>query len=176
MEENSPDRTHGYRPSRNARAFFAVMGFFMLILGVWLLSMSLPDCIDKLRGGFSLTSQVVTCLMPVIGCFLVISGILSVRVYWKRILKLTTEAVEVEFFYGLRTLKFDDILGRRSRTTQFGSCTVLVPKEKRLRKLVIKEGFVVDDFYRNWIASLTDLDAADTEKRRAAGKLHFWES
>ena len=160
VQENSPDGAHVYRPSRMERKFFAVVGFFMFILGLWLFSMSLPDCFDKLSG-FSLTSQVETRLMPVIGCFLVITGFLSVRAYWKRILKLTTEAVEVEFIYGLRTLKFGDILGRRSGTTQFGGCTVLVPKQKHLKKLAIKEDFVFDDFYHNWIASLPDLDAAD---------------
>ena len=139
----------------------------MFILGLWLFSMSLPDCFDKLSG-FSLTSQVETRLMPVIGCFLVITGFLSVRAYWKRILKLTRVAVEVEFIFGLRTLKFADILGRRSGATQYGSCTVLVPKQKRLRKLVIKEDFIVDDFYRNWIASLPDLDAANKENAQGS--------
>jgi hypothetical protein len=148
----------------------------MFSMGILLFSKSLPDCIDVLKEGPFVTSRVVTCLMPVLGCFLVIGGILSVRVYWKRTLRLTTNAVQVEFMYGLKTLKFDDILGRRSRATQYGSCTVLVPKGKHLRKLVIKEGFVVDDFYRNWLALLPDLDAADKEKRRAAGKLHLWES
>jgi hypothetical protein len=176
VEQDSPNGVHIYRPSKNARTFFAVMGCFMFIMGIWLFSKSLPDCIDVLKGGPSVSSRVVTCLMPVIGCFLVISGILSVRVYWKRILTLTTNAVQVEFMYGLKTLKFDDILGRRSRATQYGRCTVLVPKGKHLRKLVIKEGFVVDDFYRDWLALLPDLDTADKENRRAAGKLHFWES
>jgi hypothetical protein len=176
MEQDSPNGLHVYRPSKNARTFFAVMGCFIGIMGIWLFSKSLPGCIEALKGGSSVTGRVVNGLMPVLGCFFVIGGILQVRVYWKRILILTTNAVQVEFIYGLKTLKFDDILGWRSRATQYGHCTVIVPKEKRLRKVVIKEGFVVDDFYRNWLALLPDLDAADKEKRRAAGKLHFWES
>ncbi|HZB87848.1 MAG TPA: hypothetical protein VE291_04240 [Terracidiphilus sp.] len=110
------------------------------------------------------------------GCFLLASGLLHIRAYWKRILVLTTDAIQVEFLFGLRTLRFDDILGRRSKATRYGSCTVLVPKEKYQPKLIVKEGYVVDDSYRSWLASIPDLDIADKEKRRSAGKLHFWES
>jgi hypothetical protein len=35
---------------------------------------------------------------------------------------------------------------------------------------------VMDDYYRDWLASLPDLDAVDKGNRRAADKLHFWES
>lgn len=159
-----------------ARRFFAIMGCLMFIGGVWLLSMSIPACIEAIRDSSSRTSQIINCLMPIIGCFLVIQGFLHVRVYWRRVLILTSDAVTVEFICGLRGMKFSEILGRRSRATQYGHETLIVPKTKGLRKLVIKEGYVVDDVYRNWLASLPDLDAADKEQRRAAGKLHFWES
>ena len=52
---------------------------------------------------------------------------------------------------------------------------MLVPKGKGQRKLVIKVGYLIDDYYRGWLSSLPDLDAFDKENRRA-GKLHFWES
>jgi hypothetical protein len=51
-----------------------------------------------------------------------------------------------------------------------------LPKQKSQRKMVIKEGYLIDDYYRGWLAALPDLDAVDKENRRAAGKLHFWES
>lgn len=174
MEQICADGTRIYRPSKRDRTFFAVLGCFTIIAGVWLESKTLPAAIDAIRQGSSRTSP--SCFLAVIGCFFVVGGILQIRVYWKRILMLTADTVKVEFIYGLRGMKFTDILGRRSRATQYGKCTVVVPKTKRLRELVIKEGFVVDDFYQNWLASLPDLDAADKEQRRAAGKLHFWES
>jgi hypothetical protein len=107
---------------------------------------------------------------------MVVQGAAIFRSCWKRVLALTPDAIAVEFLYGLRAMKFDDILGRRSQPTQYGQQTLIVPNTRQIRKLVIKEGYVVDDYYRNWLASLLDLDAADKERRRAGGKLHFWES
>lgn len=155
--------------------FFAVVGCILFMGGVWMLSMAVPDCINELRSGTKLTPRFVSCSMPLIGCFLIAMGLLQIRAYWKRVLILNADAVQVEFVYGLKTLKFNDILGRRTRATRYGHCTVIVPETKRLRKLVIKEGYDVDDFFRTWLASLTDLDAADKEKRREGGNLHFWE-
>jgi hypothetical protein len=176
MEAEGLESVHIYRPSKKARTFFAVMGCFSFVIGVWLLSQCVPDCMAALSNNSSVSSQVISSLMVILGVFLVVSGVLHVRVYWKRILVLKPEKVEVEFIYGLRSMEYDAIRGRRSRATRYGSCTVLVPKDKSRRKMVIKEGYLIDDYYRGWLSSLPDLDAFDKENRRAAGKLHFWES
>jgi hypothetical protein len=176
MEAEGLESAHIHRPSKKARTFFAVMGCFGFLAGVWLLSRCVPECLAALTNDSSVSQQVISSLMVIIGVFLVVNGALLVRVYWKRILVLKPERVEVEFMYGLRSIEYEAILGRRSRATQYGSCTVLVPKQKSQRRMVIKEGYLIDDYYRDWLASLPDLDAVDKGNRRAAGKLHFWES
>jgi hypothetical protein len=177
MEVAGFESAHIYRPSKKAIMFFAVMGCLSVVAGIWLLSRCVPDCLIALSNE-SATHQplMASSFMVVVGVFLVVSGVMQVRVYWKRILVLGPERVEVEFIYGLRSMEYAAIRGRRSRATQYGSCTVLVPKEKEQRKMMIKEGYLIDDYYRGWISSLPDLDVIDKENRRAAGKLHFWES
>lgn len=176
MEQKIPDNAHIYRPSQRARMFFAILGCLASIAGIWLLAMSIPSYVAAIREGSSRTATVMAFLMVAIGSFMLVQGIAIFRSYWKRMLVLTSDAVMVEFLYGLKSIKFADILGRRSRATQYGSCTRIVPKAKSLPKITIKEGYIVDDIFRRWLALLPDLDAADKEKRRAAGKLHFWES
>jgi hypothetical protein len=173
MEAAGLESVHIYRPSKRARTLFAVLGCLTCVAGLWILWQCLPDLSNK-----SATRQplMASSFVAVVGVFLVLNGVLQVRVYSKRILVLKPQRVEVEFMYGLRGMDYEAILGRRTRATQYGSCTVLVPKEKSQRKIVIKEGYLIDDYYRGWLASLADLDAIDKENRRAAGKLHFWES
>src|SRR5258708_2676959 len=114
--------THIYRPSKKARTFFAVMGCFSIVVGIWLLSRCIPDLLAALSNRSSGSSLVVSSLMVIVGVFLLVSGALQIRVYWKRILVLEPEKVEVEFIYGLRSIEYEAILGRRSRATQYGSC------------------------------------------------------
>jgi hypothetical protein len=159
MEQESLDGTHVYRPSKKARIFFVIVGCFQLLLSVWLLSIALPEWLKAFSSSASGSDRLAASFRIVLASFLAMSGILSIRIYWKRILRLTADTVEVEFMYGLRSLNYKTILGRRSKATQYGRCTVLVPNDKRLRKMVIKGGFIVDDFYRNWLTTIPDLDA-----------------
>ena len=175
MALGSDSGTHVYRPSNKARLFFVVLGCFQLLGGAWLLSIGLHGWLKPFDRSASGSDPLVIAFPIIIACFLVISGALSIRIYWKRILKLSVDAVEVEFLYGARSLKYSAIKGRRSKGTQYGRCTVLVPSEQHLRKMVIKEGFIVDDFYKDWLSSIPDLDLIDKAKRKADGKLHWWE-
>jgi hypothetical protein len=131
MEAEGLESVHIYRPSKMARTFFAVMGCFSFVLGVWFLSRCVPDCMAALSNNSSVSSQVISSLMVIIGIFLVVSGVLHVRVYWKRILVLKPEKVEVEFIYGLRSMEYEAIRGRRSRATRHGSCRSRTPPEHR---------------------------------------------
>ncbi|MDT7812546.1 MAG: hypothetical protein QOJ42_2462 [Acidobacteriaceae bacterium] len=135
------ESTHTYRPSKKVRTFFAVMGCFSFVVGIWPLSRCIPDLLAALSNRSSGSSLVVSSLVVIVGVIFVVSGPLQIRVYWKRILVLEPEKIEVEFIYGRRSIGFEATLGRRSRATQYGSCTVLVPKDKSQRKMVIKEGY-----------------------------------
>ncbi len=176
MEPHSPIGMRIYRPSKRSRTFIAVSGGFVFIAGIWVLATLVPSQIAQLRNDPRPAALLYCCLSAAIGGFMVLQGIALFRSYWKRVLILTADAVMVEFLYGLRALKFTQILGCRAQHTRYGRQTVIVPNARPLRKLVIKEGYIVDDFYRDWLASLADLDAADKKRRRAEGKLHFWES
>lgn len=176
MKESVPIGTRVYRPSKKSRIFFAIMGGFGFAGGVWILANLAPWSIAQFRENPRPTSLLLCCFNVAIGGFMVIQSIAILRSYWKRAIVLTSNSVTVEFLYGTRTLRFGDILGRRTQPTQYGQQTVIVPKAKQFRKLIIKDGCVVDDYYRNWLASLPDLDAIDKERRRAEGKLHFGES
>lgn len=73
-------------------------------------------------------------------------------------------------------MRLNEIRGRR-REPGRGARTILLPLDKKQGKLIIKDGvgFVFDDFYRRWLATIPDLDAIDLEQRRKDGKLRWYE-
>src|SRR5260370_38393616 len=96
-----------YRPSKKARTFFAVMGCLSVVAGIWLLSRCVPDCLIALSNE-SATHQplMASSFMVVVGVFLVVSGVLQVRVYWNRILVLCPGRVQVGVIFGLRSMEY----------------------------------------------------------------------
>ena len=112
MEVAGLESAHIYRPSKKARTFFAVMGCLSVVAGIWLLSRCVPDCLIALSNESAAHQPLMaSSFMVVVGFFLVVSGVLQVRVYWKRILVLGPERVEVEFIYGLRSMEYAAIPG-----------------------------------------------------------------
>jgi hypothetical protein len=91
---------------------------------------------------------------------------------------LSADSVHIQDLFRSVTLKFRDILGRRRRSGKAGPVTILIPKaDCQVRRSPKRPpDLAVDEFYSDWLYSLPDLDAIDKEKRRAEGKLHWWES
>ena len=116
-----------------------------------------------------------------IPCYLattcLIIGVIFIRGASKVSVTLYADAIRVHGLVFSTTLQFDEILGKRRRQGKNSTHTLLIPKDKRRRKIIIKGSYSMnfDDTYNNWLASLPDLDATEKEKRRAAGKLHIWE-
>lgn len=103
MALETGNNSHVYRPSNEARTFFVNFGCFQLLLGAWLLSIALPEWLKTFGSSVSGSVRLVVSLPILFGCFLVISGVLGVRMFWMPILKLSMDAVEVEFLFGLLT-------------------------------------------------------------------------
>lgn len=96
-------------------------------------------------------------------------GFLALGVYmtaYVACLRLTLMPYEIEL-KGLattRSLRRDEILGFRTLTPRNGpSILVLVPREDGSRKLKIPGLFQYDQPFRDWLATLPDLDARDAE-------------
>jgi hypothetical protein len=53
--------------------------------------------------------------------------------------------------------------------------TFLVPTSSCEQRPIKAPDVVFDEVFDKWLSSLPDLDAIDKEKRRAEGKLHWWE-
>jgi uncharacterized membrane protein HdeD (DUF308 family) len=73
MEAGGLESAHIYRPSKKARTFFAVMGCLSFLVGVWLLSRCIPECLVALTNNSFVSQQVISSLMVIIGAFLVVN-------------------------------------------------------------------------------------------------------
>jgi hypothetical protein len=114
------------------------------------------------------------------GLFLVILSALIFRGASRVSVVLRSDEIESNGVWTSAIMRFSNIRGRRNESGGNSSVTrtILLPVDKKQTKLVIKDGlgFAYDDFYRNWLAAIPDLDAIDLAQRRKDGKLRIWET
>jgi len=117
------------------------------------------------------------------GIFL-IGGFLVFRSASRAIVVLTQDEVESTGLWRRQTIRLSEIRGKRWDGRRMN----IFSRDEKQRKLVIYcgLGFVFDDFYRTWLATIPDLDAIDRDQqriaresdlivRRKADKLRFYE-
>lgn len=111
-------------------------------------------------------------------------GALVVRLALGLSVVLTSDTIEVTGLWSRSTLRFNEIRGRRYDGRRMN----IFPRDESQTKLVIMNfsGFAFDDFFRNWLASIPNLNAIDHDRQHAAresdlierrkkGKLRFYE-
>jgi hypothetical protein len=115
-----------------------------------------------------------------IGLLVFLLGLLTFRGASRVSVTLTSDAIESVGLWSRRTMHFSEIRGRRREAGGSSGLdrTILLPKDRKRGKIIIKDGlgFVCDDFFKNWLATVPDLDAIDREQRRKDGKLRWYES
>jgi len=164
------DNPRVYLPSRRSKITLVVNGCSQIVMGVFTTFIFVRDGIYN-SSGFDF-------MVPfVLGVWFFTIGFIFIRGALKLSVVLSSNSIRVHTLVRSTTLPFDEILGKRSRAGKYSTHTLLIPKGKHHRKIVIKPsfGFAFDDTYTHWLASVPDLDAIDKEKRRAAGNLHIWE-
>ena len=88
----------------------------------------------------------------------------------------TTSHVYIRGLLRYRELRLADVVGKRKRVGKSCTITYLISNPTaRLSPARLPDDVAYDETFNAWLASVPDLDAIDKEKRRAAGKLHFWE-
>jgi len=114
-----------------------------------------------------------------IGLLVFLLGLFTFRGASRMSVVLTSDMIESIGLCSHRTMHFSEIRGRRHEAGGNSGLdrTILLPKDMTQGKIIIKDGagFVYDDFYKNWLATVPDLDAIDREQRRKDGKLRWYE-
>jgi hypothetical protein len=164
------DNPRVYLPSRRSKITFILVGGAQIAFG------SFHAIIFTINGGFRGNRSDFMLPFVLAICFWTI-GLIIIHGASKLSVVLSSNSIRVRTLYRSTTLRFGEILGKRSRAGRYSIHTLLMPKDKIHPKIVIKGSFgiVFDDAYTTWLASIPDLDAIDREKRRAAGRLHIWE-
>jgi hypothetical protein len=92
-----------------------------------------------------------------VGCY-VVAYTLRYRVI------LTADSIELHGAMTQRRLRRADIQGRRVlRTNNAPPTIILAPKDKNSKALKLSQVMPTDDDFRDWLASVPDLDAADMQ-------------
>lgn len=83
-------------------------------------------------------------------------------------LVLHADGIETFGLIGRRRLRNADIQGRRQSTDNGVTSITLFPHDPRVRKLQIGLTYQTDEVFDAWLASIPDLDAADTARNTQA--------
>lgn len=152
---------HKYRINTANKAvlmFCCVVSFSLFgLAGSGLFVSSVHSAI--VRRGVHPTAAVITT-----GAFCVLALFGAVRWFRMRV-TITDSQVEVVDVYSSHTVPFAEILGRR-----FASEGMYLYRRGKPRVYVRERGYRLDDFYKQWKASIYDLDKADRRERKLAGK------
>jgi hypothetical protein len=166
----TPEFSRTYRLSKFYRIFLRVIGCGTAAMGLAAFYASADH-------HFTENNPHVVLICVIVGFFILILGLLTFRGASRVAVVLTPDAIESIGLSSRLTMRFTEIRGRRREAGGGVSRTILLPRDKTHGKLIIKDGlgFVYDDFYRNWLATVPDLDAIDRDQRRKEGKLRWYE-
>ncbi len=172
MDSSIDSKARVYLPSRGAKIMLRVMG------GWWVAFGFIAACFLSVHGvRTSHTRNYAFDFFAVIvyGFGSVVLGMLLFRSGSKLSVALTTDSIRINGLFRSATLRFDEILGRRNKIGRKRIQTFLVPTSSCEQRPIKVPDVVFDEVFDKWLSSLPDLDAIDKEKRRAEGKLHWWE-
>ncbi len=102
-------------------------------------------------------SGILLVLIPLTMCL----GIFFALASFRYRLTLDQESVTLVGVILTRSLRMHDIKGRRVWTNRNGSYLAIEGKNPGDKRVVVSNYFKVDDEWRNWVATLPDLDDAD---------------
>jgi hypothetical protein len=141
-------------------ALLGIGGFF----GVWYFATGH----EAPSSGAAILMSLICLSFALLGSYLAVS-----MVMFKVILR--ADAIEVQNVGSKRTLLREEIVGRRLLPTQYISTLELTPRDKGNKKLKIGMTMRTDAAFDAWLASITDLDAAELAKSETqiASELEF---
>lgn len=148
-----------YACSGRRRTFLLVTGLGFAVAGVWGLGYFLTQGAHAPAGMLA----VLACVFAPLGLYF-LAYVLRYRIV------LRPDAIDVRGILVERTLRRDEIAGRRDIKTRNARTTVLVAKALGARDLKLSS-FILhgqgDPALKHWIEALPDLDAADLRRSEA---------
>jgi hypothetical protein len=156
---------HVYRVSGANKAIALMMGVILFCIAGWLCS---GLFVPYLRARFAhedmnSTANLVVALA--LSGFALFSAIRPLQMH----LTITNSQVEVVGAFSSHTVPFAEISGRRIAAGR-GVSGMYLYRRGKSRVFLRESSLRLDDFYKQWKASIYDLDKADKLKRMEAGK------
>ncbi|HEY1589266.1 MAG TPA: hypothetical protein VGG00_05980, partial [Rhodanobacter sp.] len=142
-----------YRYTRGTRLFLYVVAAIMAGLGGWLASIQVRQPVPM--SWWLLLSGVALVLL---GIYIAMSSTLSCLV-------LRADSIETRGAFGSRTLRRNEIAGRRRQPTRGKPIQVVVPKNGR--PLRLDSGYPRDSVLDAWLDALPDLDLQERQASEA---------
>ena len=141
--------------------------------GPWRLAMQVLGAIPIVCGSIGLwyfgsgheTHSSATAIMLFLCAAFLLMGLYLVLYTIRAHITLRQDEIELTELYSTASLRRDQILGYRSQPGSHGPPTIiLIPREGAGKKLTIASMFGFDQAFRDWIATLPNLDTRDAEE------------